>query len=571
MNPRFAKAGGEPGLDLGDIVLAIQRGKAGGGGTGAVGVTGPAGATGAVGPTGAIGPTGAVGATGALGPTGSSGSGSAGPAPGTPAWNPTWYAATNIYWDPAGTAGGNDANTGITSGSPLLTFAEIVRRYGSPTPTFNYGQSVTINQLTAQPAGQDPVFFAPRVSGGGQANLVGTLIAVATTFTGGAVTAKVRGGPGTLLQVATMPGSAAAGQLVFNSTRGSYAFIDSMSGSTATMQQPIPSTVLAPPTSLPTPSEDNTWTTGDTLATFTCPSCNLKMWRPISGDLTSGGQPSGGWVQFITVADSSGAGTSEYTLAADGINGMAGCNFPGRVNIAYFGGRGDGAYLFGCTLTGTATILSGMPSSIFGGGYKAGITAQCGGGFNMDGDVIVHGTSTVNGFMQIGAFYGDGTLSIGEGLVTLKAIFEGAFLWGSVAVAVQAGCTFLNAAGTFAANLLTSGALRLGANTTGYTSPSGGTFTLNGVTQVNVAGTFPAGAPIAMSLNTVGSTPGTAAPYFSAAQIANQFSIKSPTASANDVYNWEALPASVSITAANLDTNNGLQDPATGARYCNLN
>lgn len=27
----------------------------------------------------------------------------------------------------------------------------------------------------------------------------------------------------------------------------------------------------------------------------------------------------------------------------------------------------------------------------------------------------------------------------------------------------------------------------------------------------------------------------------------------------------------VTITAANLDTNNGLQDPATGARFCNLN
>jgi hypothetical protein len=69
----------------------------------------------------------------------------------------------------------------------------------------------------------------------------------------------------------------------------------------------------------------------------------------------------------------------------------------------------------------------------------------------------------------------------------------------------------------------------------------------------------------------VGGTAGTQSPYFSAAQIADQFSVKSPTAGANDVYNWCAGPASVTITAANLDTYNGLQDINTGARFSNTN
>jgi hypothetical protein len=69
-----------------------------------------------------------------------------------------------------------------------------------------------------------------------------------------------------------------------------------------------------------------------------------------------------------------------------------------------------------------------------------------------------------------------------------------------------------------------------------------GTFTLNGVTQVDVASAcILVGAWIAVSLKTVGGTPGTAAPYYSAAQTAGHFFVKSPTAGANDVYNWIAL------------------------------
>ena len=71
-------------------------------------------------------------------------------------------------------------------------------------------------------------------------------------------------------------------------------------------------------------------------------------------------------------------------------------------------------------------------------------------------------------------------------------------------------------------------------------TPNFGTFTLNGVTQVDVAGAFPVGATIAWSIATVGGTPGTASPYFSAANTAGHFFVKSPTANANDVYNWKA-------------------------------
>src|ERR1700685_576267 len=95
-------------------------------------------------------------------------------APGTPSWNPGWYAMTDIYWDPSGANGGNDGNSGAV-GSPVLTFAEITRRYGSTRPRLNQGQSTTIHLLSSQTSDVDTVFFEPYVSGGGQITMDGTL------------------------------------------------------------------------------------------------------------------------------------------------------------------------------------------------------------------------------------------------------------------------------------------------------------------------------------------------------------------------------------------------------------
>jgi len=72
-----------------------------------------------------------------------------------------------------------------------------------------------------------------------------------------------------------------------------------------------------------------------------------------------------------------------------------------------------------------------------------------------------------------------------------------------------------------------------------------GTFTLNGVTEVDVAGNFPLGALVTWTLKTVGGTPGNSMPYFDKAPIAGHFYVKSTTAGANDVYNWQAVPDGV--------------------------
>jgi len=173
---------------------------------------------------------------------------SAGPVPGTPAYNPAWYALTAIYWDPSNVSGlASDANSGATAILPVLTWAEIIRRYGSVSPIFNDGQSVTFHKLSPQPnSATDPVFFSPYLSGGGQAVLLDTLQLVQAAFVSGVVTPKNIAIGGSLLTIATMPAGTVAGQLVYNTTRNSYAFVDSVVGTTATMQQPLTAAVATP-------------------------------------------------------------------------------------------------------------------------------------------------------------------------------------------------------------------------------------------------------------------------------------------------------------------------------------
>jgi hypothetical protein len=53
--------------------------------------------------------------------------------------------------------------------------------------------------------------------------------------------------------------------------------------------------------------------------------------------------------------------------------------------------------------------------------------------------------------------------------------------------------------------------------------------------------------------------------------VANNFFVKSPTANANDVYEWQADAApGVPLTSANLDIYNGLFDPLSRAAFANL-
>lgn len=300
-----------------------------------------------------------------------------------------------------------------------------------------------------------------------------------------------------------MPPSAAAKQLVLNVTRNSYAFIDSMSGSTATVSQPIPASTLTTP-GTPTLAVDNTWTTGDTLSTFTLPDVNLKEWRPVGGDVGEGGAASAytaGWVQFVHIVDTSGTADSIYALTSDtAANVLSSCQISTRVAASITNGRHEPAYMVGCDITGQVAMGGLGTPEVYGGILRGGMEVSTGQG-KFDGDAVTHGTANFEGTSGwvVNAFF-DGAINIGNS----GSVFVASSLWGSASVNVLPECAYWNESGTtFVASLLTSGQLRFGSMTTG-TKYVGGVFT-----------------------------------------------------------------DGVALTQANMDLFNGLQDPNTGARFCN--
>ena len=516
----------------------------------------------------------------------------------TPITPPSWT-IQDWYFDPANSiACASDSNSGTsatctggcagsvcTSGiGPTLTINEIFsHRLGTQSPTYPYGQPVRFHQLSTQSLGVDSYFFTPNMSGGGYAVLIGTPT-VLHTQAAGAVTARNRAS-GVLLQIAGMPGGTTAGQLVFNTTRNSYAFIDSMASTTATMQQPVAASVINTigiPAVSTEAGEDNTWTTGDAISIQQLPGSNEKLWAPISGDVSPGGQVSAGWVQFIHVLDSSTSNISSLPVLGYVCNVMSACQIDTRISAGDLTGRG-GIFLIGDTVAGRFTAQSGTVQA-FAGGYAAGISV-IGGNFALNGDAVTHEGMQITGVRsEVQSFYNDSGLTstqIGIDSGEVSSVTAGSAIWGPANLALGPGGAFevtQNPGNDFTDALLVTGTISFAALTVGWTpqgaDTQGGAFTLNGVTQVAVTGTFPASAPITISLKTVGSTPGTSAPYFSQAQtggVSGQFFVKSPTAGANDVYNWQAMPTPVALTPANMSTFHGLQDPASGARFCITN
>lgn len=388
---------------------------------------------------------------------------------------PAALAQTDWYWDPAA---GSDEAAG-TVGLPVKHFAEITRRLGNTNaPVMPYGQSITVHQLTAQPANTDPVFFEPKLSGGGQAILLSTLIVLQTAFVGGAVTAKVKGGPGTRLQVAAMPAGVAAKQLLFNQTRNSYAFIDAMAGAVATVQQPIAAAGLTTP-NVPAPVEDNTWTTGDTFIVYDCPLLNLGLWSPVAIDENVGASKASiGWVQFARIADSSGTIASIYGHVNRAVaNVLSCCRVDARLVISSVSGRGSQAYVIGCTMASICEAQSGG-SLIFGGGIAGGYQSV-GGAANLQGNVAIHGVSVIAASqVTITAAFCDNIITVQGALIILNA--AGA-LWGSVSINNGPGGVVMNQNGpatTWVQTLLTSGTLQFGSSVgTGSAYVGAGVFT----------------------------------------------------------------------------------------------
>jgi hypothetical protein len=514
-----------------------------------------------------------------FGAGGGSGSGTAtqcGPACSVTAW---YFDDANTTGCAADTNSCTSATCGSTGVGPCLTFGQIVQRLGGTQPVYPPGIVATFNQLSAQTANQDVIFFEPRVSNGGQAILKVALTG-GVSFTAGTVTSMTRGAPGNLLTVVFPGGTVPVkNQLVVDSSvgRNSQAIIDSVSGQTATMQSPLTTASVTNTTTVMAPSEDTGWTTGDSMTVYTLLNTNLAKWGPVGGGSSSGLQLGAGYIFYSNIVDSSGTNTSTFPLhVSAGFGALVNSVVNTRLFISSENGRVIGPYLVGSSVVGQ--VITAGPFMMFGGAL-AGLTQGGGGGQTViEADAIVHGSSNwYTGTFVPDTMYSDGTWTFNSGTAIALNYF-----WGSYNVVLNPGFVYWNDTGsTFALKaLLTSGTLKLGTLTTGCTAPvAGATFTANGTSQVGVTGSFagltafPANAPIYFSLNTIGGTP-VGLPYFSQAQVQNEFFVKAASGDTS-VYNWGAgSVCGIPITVANLDSStgyNGLQDVNTGARYANPN
>lgn len=425
-------------------------------------------------------------------------------APGTSGYNPAWFAATDIYWDPQA---GSDAADGLTVGTPVATFAEIVRRYGNNRPTMPYGQTTTCHQLSAQNAGVDEVYFEPVMSGGGMFVLLVTLASAGADFAAGALgggfgrAGAVPSAGGTAMTMAAVPGYVVKFTLLQNSTRGGYAFVDSVSAGTATLVQPHTVASLAPG-GFPNPTVQNNWVAGDNIKAWTCQLTNLGRWAPRGGDLSAGFQPSGGFVQFARIASPDGANSSIYAHhLQSAVNTLSCCQIDG--NLYLTGEAGIVCLAMNCVVAGTSSLLA-SPQGRLAGGSVTGLAATGTTTTTPENNAILHGSSAFSGRSVLGQLFSDGTLLVST-LVQATT-----FAWGSFACTVLPGGTYENVTGsTFVLKaLLTNGTLKLGTATTGSKYQGAGVFV-----------------------------------------------------------------DAVALTPANIDTGGtggvGLQDPVTGARFCN--
>ena len=405
--------------------------------------------------------------------------------PGSVGYNPAWYALahTGIAWDPGGTAGGNDNNTGAP-GSPVLTMGEIIRRFGSNTPQLGYAKNCIINQGTLaapspQPLLQDEVFFEPYVSGGGKAILNVALASAGADFALGALSGgygfagAAPSAGGVEMTIAAVPGYVVANTLLENTVTGDYAIVDAVNGGNATVSQPQTKASLLQTNSNAAPVVGNAWVAGQNIKAWTRQSVNLGRWSAIGGDRTAAGVTGGAFVQLASIA-AANVGSS-YAHANRGTDQamLQCCHLVGSLQMSGTAGRSNAVSIRGCSVTGTLNFMPGPGDSIYGG-FVRGNTTCFDAVILVTNNAVLHGVVAISGLpANLGNMFMDGSL-----LVFGIAQAEG-FVWGSFACTVEPGCAYQNAGGGTFTNtaLLTNGALLLGTSATGSAYVGAGVMT----------------------------------------------------------------------------------------------
>ena len=400
---------------------------------------------------------------------GSGTAGNCGPACTVPDWYFDFANGTGCASD---TNSGTSATCGGAGIGPLLTVAQAFARWGTRFPTFNAPSHVTtLHLLSSQPAASasaDPWgVFSPSAPDGMFA-MVGSLIPVGSPFTIGAVTQISRGAAGTDFQVAGMPGGAAQGQLLYDSTiaGGSYCYIDSLLAGTATCTSPQAGTALTTPknsTGGVFVENGGSWTgASDTAQLYAVPSIFIDTLLPNLGSLSAfGGSNTSGmtWLQSFDVADpSSTPGTSTFTVRAGGLLTMSMVRADSAINL----NLGDNASLAltipnpslaGCWFPQSGTFF-GDPSFYGGAVGTLGGIPVANGYVSLRNDIVMHGGPVFFGAITnaYDVHFAGGTTSVYPGASFVIRAATAPSVWGATTFKVYQNAAAINRTGGLWAN-----------------------------------------------------------------------------------------------------------------------
>jgi hypothetical protein len=185
------------------------------------------------------------------------------------------------YVDPQNTSGtASNANDGLTTATALLTYAEIVRRWGGTTsPTIT--QSTRLIWLSSHTDDSDPVVWTPVMTKASTASIESVPTVLATGVILASVVARnTAAGSNALLQ-ADIGASGSLNVLVKNTTAGKSSICGVYSlvaGTTFRLYQPLAPTSVGGTTF---PAEVNTWANGDTVDILLPQAIDLVTFDPI--------------------------------------------------------------------------------------------------------------------------------------------------------------------------------------------------------------------------------------------------------------------------------------------------
>lgn len=403
-----------------------------------------------------------------------------GAAPGTAPYNPNWYNATHIWIDPTGGLG-SDTNSGTSAGEPLLTMAEVVRRYGSASPRLSTS-GLIVTQLSTQTPGVDRFVFSPDIEGGNVNPFLWDGLTNATpvggTFSATAITPKTQSATPTFLTL-TIGVSPATGSLIKNVTKGSFATVVSTS-SGCQVTQPL---LLHNFPGDDEVTEDNTWATTDVLQNLTPLVLNwdnIEISTQASALIQGVTLQNAGFIRpkgpCIFWQCSGGAlnydGTSAHRRELESTPLPAGEGL--GLKLFGFYSADFGGYFTHCNLSGGYFVGDASVQWEF-----ESCALDC--DVFIEADTIEQGGYTITGITYVGsACLHQQTARMVGGTVTIAAMADAAILYGSATLNVTGGCVLQNASGGTFANCLKMATLNLDGVATGSSfnaSASGNPFT----------------------------------------------------------------------------------------------